>query len=139
MPKRRWDVTFVTLALSLAAGCAPRGEAAVAAPTEPAPAADPSLVCLPRASCGCFGQECVAGRSELGADGRERFRVEGAPPDALPGSVTEVCPNTANGLTECIRYVDLAQTCTVTCSIPPDLFSDPGYRCGFRDGVCGRL
>ena len=50
--------------------------------------------------------------------------------------VVEVCPSEANGLAECMTYVELAQVCTVTCSDPPDLFEDPGYRCGFVGGEC---
>ena len=95
--------------------------------------------CLPRASCGCFGEECIAGRVEPVNGGADRFVADGALESDGMAQLIEVCPNALNGLAECFTYVEVAQTCTVVCSDPPDHFSDPGYRCGFVDGACTRL
>jgi len=127
----------VAAAASLCAGCPGRGD------TTAAPSADAVLtgatLCLPKSSCGCFGGECVAGRLEPRDELANRVVLEGEPnPDAI-GLRIEVCPDPSNDLTECIQMIDVSLTCTVTCTERAERFVDPGYRCGFRSGACGRL
>jgi hypothetical protein len=138
MFQRPLTVSLVLLALGVACGPAREDGSAPAHPV-PACAELSGPQCLPQASCGCFGDQCIAGRVEPVNGGNDRFvPSDGAEADGVAQRI-EVCPNGQNGLAECFTYVEVAQTCTGVCSAPPDLFDDPGYRCGFVDGECTKL
>jgi hypothetical protein len=137
MRHRRFTALLVLMDI-IGAGCSAPEAAAPPTHAVPACAELSGPQCLPRASCGCFGQECIAGRVEPVNGGADRFvATDASAADGL-AQLVEVCPNTLNGLAECFTYVEVAQTCTGVCSDPPDHFADPGYRCGFVDGECTR-
>jgi hypothetical protein len=153
MRGRGWSGLAVAAAASIGTGCPGRGDTTAAhqparasqtdapqtdAPQTDAPQTDAPL-CLPKSSCGCFGGECVAGRLEPRDELGNRVAIEGETQDGVIGLLFEVCPDASNDLTECVQTIDVSLTCTVVCSDPPDRFADPGYRCGFRNGVCGKL
>jgi len=143
MRGRGWSGLALAAAASLGTGCPGRGDTTAAhlpgnaSPTD-APPTDAPL-CLPKSSCGCFGGECVAGRLEPRDELVNRVVIEGETRDGVIGLLFEVCPEPSNDLTECVQTIDVSLTCTVVCSDPPDRFADPGYRCGFQNGVCGKL
>jgi hypothetical protein len=133
----------VAATAAIGAGCPGRGDTTAALqpgnrPQTDAPQADAPL-CLPKSSCGCFGGECVAGRLEPRDELVNRVVLEGETREGVIGLLFEVCPDPSNDLTECVQTIDVSLTCTVVCSDTPGRFADPGYRCGFRNGVCGKL
>ena len=132
----RYLIAAVAFSALAAGRCGSRDAGAAAPSPRPACAERSGPQCLPRAGCGCFGGQCVRGRIEPASGGPDRFVVDGGAEPAETGVVVEVCPNEANGLAACVTYVELAVSCTVTCSAPPELFEDPGYRCGFVGGEC---
>ena len=143
MPGRGWSGLAVAAATAIGAGCPGRGDTTVAlepgnTPQTDAPQTDAPL-CLPKSSCGCFGGECVAGRLEPRDELGNRVVIEGETREGVIGLLFEVCPDPSNDLTECVQTIDVSLTCTVVCSNRSDRFADPGYRCGFRNGVCGKL
>ena len=127
----------VAAAAAIGAGCPGRGDTTAAQPADVVLSG--ATICLPKSSCGCFGGECVAGRLEPRDELANRVVLEGEPNPEAIGLLFEVCPDPSSGLTECIQTIDVSLTCTVTCTDRAERFVDPGYRCGFRNGACGRL
>ncbi|MBN1773731.1 MAG: hypothetical protein JXB32_20885 [Deltaproteobacteria bacterium] len=106
------------------------------------PAADPGLLCLPLATCGCFQEEeCVAVR--LRADGITVDIVEG-PRAGQTGHLLQHCLGDAAAPTDCVDYVDPAIVCrrpsssTVASAKYVCATDDlrPDFECGFDDGAC---
>ncbi len=137
MRGRLWGGLGTALAAVLGAGCPGRGDTTAARPADVVQSS--STICLPKSSCGCFGGECVAGRLEPRDELVNRVVLEGESNGEAMGLLFEVCPDPSNDLTECVQMIDVSLTCTVVCSNRSDRFADPGYRCGFRNGVCEKL
>ena len=138
MPGRGWSGLAVAAVAAIGAGCPGRGDT-TAAPQPVDVVQTSGTICLPKSSCGCFGGECVAGRLEPRDELGNRVVIEGETREGVIGLLFEVCPDPSNDLTECVQTIDVSLTCTVVCSNRSDRFADPGYRCGFRNGVCGKL